>query len=527
MAKTFLELIEKFNPYHDRLGRFTHAGGASFMTIRTKDPAKQKWADMAIARAKEAEKKQNEGFAPQISSIKAEHDKIKAQINDLKNEEKECADKIQNLSNEEFNLKWKADYYETADSKFDKEKLENLDTEAAKKRIAEIDAELEKLDAVSDMWYRDRPERGTPEYEEWKQYRREHDITEINSKMNAAHEEKSNINQDLRDYERYKKHLEGAEEYQKTKARLAEIDSEREALVTKRLNAQDQVAELAKQNEVNIKKAGKLVADELSRTKTATKDNSAEIKELSDRRSKVYQEGSQLAGKYFRGEITYDEYQSRLKQANKQLRALDDEISVLKGAGSDAAALKSTLSKVRSMGITDQNMDAHIPGRSTVKQSVKDAYDLYPTDWIEQSVQRGTIKTRKGDRGYHQDLGNGDCNIVISGDSKASQLSTAVHELGHRMERTIPGMLQAEQAFYNRRTAGEKTERLKDITGVNYKNDEVTRKDNFTHAYIGKDYGGRAFELVSMGFQQAYTEPKTLAKDTDYQQFIYGLLAIG
>lgn len=51
-----IEEIEKFNPYHDRLGRFTSAGGgaggpAVSFTIQTKDPNKQHWADMAIARA--------------------------------------------------------------------------------------------------------------------------------------------------------------------------------------------------------------------------------------------------------------------------------------------------------------------------------------------------------------------------------------------------------------------------------------------------------------------------------------------
>lgn len=45
-----IEEVEKFNPYHDRLGRFTSAGNASSFTIRTKDPGKQRWADRAIAR---------------------------------------------------------------------------------------------------------------------------------------------------------------------------------------------------------------------------------------------------------------------------------------------------------------------------------------------------------------------------------------------------------------------------------------------------------------------------------------------
>lgn len=50
-AKTFSDL-RKFNPYHDRLGRFSTSGGASFFTIRTKDPNKQNLADRAIEREK-------------------------------------------------------------------------------------------------------------------------------------------------------------------------------------------------------------------------------------------------------------------------------------------------------------------------------------------------------------------------------------------------------------------------------------------------------------------------------------------
>lgn len=45
--------VEKFNPYHDSLGRFATAQGYSSFTIRTKDPGKQHMADMAIAREKE------------------------------------------------------------------------------------------------------------------------------------------------------------------------------------------------------------------------------------------------------------------------------------------------------------------------------------------------------------------------------------------------------------------------------------------------------------------------------------------
>ena len=528
MAKSFKEIIEKFNPWHDKRGRFTTGGNASFMTIRTKDPSKQKWADMAVARAKEAEKNKKPDFAGQIASVKADSDKIKAQIADLTKQEKECADEIQKLAREGYSIQWKVNEFEFNETRFNKQEMENFDTDAAKKRIAELDAECKKLKAESDLWYRDRPERGTPEYDEWRKYRDEHDINEINNKLNAAYEEMGNIRTDMGMHAKYQKHEEGRAEYEKQKARMAEIDGEREALVTKRLKAQDDIAELTKQNEGNIKKAGALVADELSRTNAAEKDNSAKIKELSDKRSAIYQEGSQLAGKYFRSEITYEEYKKRVDEANRQIKSLSDEISVLEGNGSYAVVLKSTLGKVRSMGVSEEqaaNMKTHLPGRSSVKQHVRDAYENYPTDWVEQSMQRGPIQTKKVNRGYYSDS---EGLIAISGLTKQSRDSTAIHELGHRMERAVPGILQAEQAFYNRRTAGESLQRLRDVTGnSSYRANETTRKDNFVNPYMGKDYGGTSYELVSMGVEYAYTQPKKLAQDPDYQQFIYGLLAIG
>ena len=44
---------EKFNPYHDELGRFSTADSFDQFTITTRDPNKQHWADAAIAREKQ------------------------------------------------------------------------------------------------------------------------------------------------------------------------------------------------------------------------------------------------------------------------------------------------------------------------------------------------------------------------------------------------------------------------------------------------------------------------------------------
>ena len=51
-ALSFNTLIEKFNPYHDRLGRFTSAGAAASFTIRTRSKLWQDANDKAIEREK-------------------------------------------------------------------------------------------------------------------------------------------------------------------------------------------------------------------------------------------------------------------------------------------------------------------------------------------------------------------------------------------------------------------------------------------------------------------------------------------
>lgn len=66
VAKTFSELM-KFNPYHDARGRFTTAGGAASMTLRTRSALWQGAADKAIARHKERTKA-NETKAIEIES---------------------------------------------------------------------------------------------------------------------------------------------------------------------------------------------------------------------------------------------------------------------------------------------------------------------------------------------------------------------------------------------------------------------------------------------------------------------------
>lgn len=93
--------------------------------------------------------------------------------------------------------------------------------------------------------------------------------------------------------------------------------------------------------------------------------------------------------------------------------------------------------------------------------------------------------------------------------------------MGHRIENMYPEVLEIERQFYNRRTAGYDLEWL----GPGYDQREVSRKDNFINAYMGKDYGGSGYELLSMGLESLFCDTYNLSRDTEYEDLILGILA--
>ena len=64
-----------------------------------------------------------------------------------------------------------------------------------------------------------------------------------------------------------------------------------------------------------------------------------------------------------------------------------------------------------------------------------------------------------------------------------------------------------------------------------YRPDEIGNEDGFRDAfgdraaYVGKDYGRRATEIVSMGLEELYRNPAVFAgNDPEYFKFTVGLL---
>ena len=215
-------------------------------------------------------------------------------------------------------------------------------------------------------------------------------------------------------------------------------------------------------------------------------------------------------------DILREKYFTYLNERNALQRIIDNSKPTYY---TSAEILKSTLSEFREMGSDGMDVKAHLNNsRSPMRKIVEDAYSFYPKDWVEKSIKKGNLTPKKVDRGYYSEYNKVIAISTYGGDNQAFE--TAVHELGHRFEQAVPEIRAEEKLFYDRRTAGENLEWL----GPGYDRTEVTRKDNFINPYMGKDYHEQAYELVSMGFEYAYTNPERLAKDPDMESWIYGLL---
>jgi hypothetical protein len=143
----------------------------------------------------------------------------------------------------------------------------------------------------------------------------------------------------------------------------------------------------------------------------------------------------------------------------------------------------------------------------------------YPTEWVEASNLSGTVDFKKVQQRAHYAEGkNGNGEVTLDGSPWV-----ATHELGHRMEDTVPGLKNLERHFYDRRTKGGKLQRLqKMLPGEGYRGDEEAIPDDFVSPYSGKSYGGRYYEVFTMGIQSLANHERKI--DDDHAAFTLGAL---
>lgn len=441
-----------------------------------------------------------------IANIRVDYDDLRVQEKsiqaDIDAKTKELLDmptQITDYRNKQYALLQQYDEY----SQFD-----GIDVDAHYKLLqgdkSKYADELKELQKKHDYYY-NRPERGTPEYDAWRKFRKDFDFEKCFNDIVDRKMKISDIDDNLAKLSKIRN---GDIDLKAIKKQIADYDDlivdstlKQDRLSKEVKNLLSKVKPLREEIETVTKRAGRELKNELSEKVTKRSD---EIKKAYEAREKAFD-------KYQNGKMTYEEYRAisdkwwKLNEASKVEYAKD---------------LKSELSKVRKMGADGIDTKAHLNNsKSKVTKSIQGAYDLYPTDWVKKSVAMGDLTPRKTSRGYYSHYTK---EIAISGNEYNSQLKTAVHELGHRYEKVIPEILSAEKTFYERRTAGESLEWL----GSGYRKSEKTRKDDFIDTYMGKDYGGDAFELVSMGFQHAYIDPAKLMTDPDMADFIFGILCL-
>nr|DAO43703.1 MAG TPA: minor capsid protein [Caudoviricetes sp.] len=295
--------------------------------------------------------------------------------------------------------------------------------------------------------------------------------------------------------------------------------------------------------ESDIKEAGKAVKEELEQLRAPLKAQYEDAKakydafgyeRMIEEKKKLSMVNRSLMKPEELGLKSVDESLKKYRELDKKIgdmivspefnaahKTMNDAKTLYYGSVADnAKQLKDKLSEIRNMGCGDLDVTAHLgKSRSPMRPIIENAYNHYPTDWVRKSVEGGKLKVKKVDRGYYS---HSESTIAISGWTDAMSFKTSVHELGHRFERVVEGIKDAEKLFYDRRTAGEALQWL----GSGYTYSEKSRFDKFLSKYMGKDYGGSAYELVSMGFEYAYTKPVELWDDEDMAEWIYGLLAL-
>jgi hypothetical protein len=106
-------------------------------------------------------------------------------------------------------------------------------------------------------------------------------------------------------------------------------------------------------------------------------------------------------------------------------------------------------------------------------------------------------------------------------------VEVVVHEAAHWLEESDPKIHAKVQKFFESRTAGEKWQKLSELTGnSNYGDNEVAKPDKWPRPYMGKKTNSdKNSEILSMGMEMMYRDPVGFAKkDPEYFAFIHNTL---
>lgn len=131
--------------------------------------------------------------------------------------------------------------------------------------------------------------------------------------------------------------------------------------------------------------------------------------------------------------------------------------------------------------------------------------------------------------GIRRTDGSRDLDVIGIGTQNKTK-AVLWHEMGHWLEHHNPIVRAMVAQWYERRTAGEKPVKLSTLhPNSRYGRDEITKRDNFIDAYMGKVYQHGATEIVSMGLEYLSSPEKAAMlaeKDPDMLSLILKIIEV-
>lgn len=225
-------------------------------------------------------------------------------------------------------------------------------------------------------------------------------------------------------------------------------------------------------------------------------------------------------------------------------------LEIANGKDDDSLTVKTKLAdgylraiaETRSVGTVTPSLASQKSDPAAMRR-VTEGFSVYPDDWVAASNTGKPLiaKNSRGRAAYYNATGSNYAKITARKseshvNGRGDGFRTAVHEVGHHMGTTVPGLSEAENDFLNRRTQGSrKTEHL----GRGYGRDErYFTGGRFVENYVAKDYsdyeieGTTPTEVTSIGVESIFAGEhgglNGLARtgvDEDHRNFILGCLS--
>lgn len=326
----------------------------------------------------------------------------------------------------------------------------------------------------------------------------------------------------------------------KTKARKTKASSRtksgpnplREWIVARKklgIDDHDEVREVGRRVLSDVRSVISDAQPELERRVRKAKKARAKASKQADIAGLVLKEAkaSHRAGEVAESVVDEARAASRAARAKSKRTQTNHENLRLELASAQSDALRDVLTGVREFGGVQQRWVKR--SSSKTKDAVALASQLLPSDWLRHSRKYGPIKGRLGPRGEygHPVVKGGEAHLLTrSRSTPAERLRTALHEMGHRMELTMPELEKVAKAYLRSRTKGERLQRLsKLLKNSRYGRNEKARPDKFLHPYFGKEYK-EGTEIISMGLESVLLMSYDVwEEDQSLLEFIVGVLA--